>query len=420
MQQVLHLGLLLASAVSGIHGWQNVVDRQGGGKRHAWGRRRTNEDKDGGAFEAVCPMVQAEYVKFPNGSMGFVHKCPDIWYRNSTIKLKNTDYYQGDNSLEFGGDIKLYNMEGFSEGLGTSNGTAYVENLLIRGEWGFTNTNLVKKKQPTPLAWPYEYMANNISKLHKPQVNAQCTDGTPGPDYPAEECEILKKTSLECPGPEGQRNWCGMVKMKNLRVRMLYRFDLGRVYETVHGDSKDSPSLCRYWDFVYTDSTKAPLPGREDMNLFLSMGDTWYNIASNLVGHVSFDDYPCTPGTGFEDHSCLHRISTNYIYNRDAVPYYVNAGDATLSLPSRLGIYGRATISDCSDERGEGLAGLNCPEVSMDVSLMGTSGGDFSHVSKAAKFKRSYQYWSYDEDLGGSLTAEDLEPPSQCINAMSI
>ena len=117
--------------------------------------------------------------------MGYVHKCPDVWYRNSTIKLKNTDYVQGDNNLERGGYIRLYNMKGFSEGLGTSNGTAYVENLLISGEWGFTNTMfLVGNKQPTPLAWPYEYIANNISKLHKPQVNAQCNDGTPDPDYP--------------------------------------------------------------------------------------------------------------------------------------------------------------------------------------------------------------------------------------------
>ena len=69
---------------------------------------------------------------------------------------------------------------------------------------------------------------------------------------------------------------------------------------------------------------------------------------------------------------------------------------------------------------GMGLAGLNCPEVSMDVSLKGTTGDPFFQVSKAAKLKRSYQYWSYFRNLSGSLTAEDLEPPSQCINAMSI
>ena len=409
-----YAGLQLASTVPQVQGRR--LDQHGGGKRHPLRRVRSNEGK----FEAVCPMAEAAYTTFPNGSTGFVHKCPGVWYRNSTIKMENTDYHQYDNSLAAGGDITLYNITGSSEGLGTSNGTAYVENLLLDGEWGYTNTildNLEEDtKQSTPLAWGYRYIANNISKLHKPHVDAQCFDGTPDSDYPAKECAFLKKTKLECPGPHYQRTWCGMVKMNNLRVRMLYRFDLGRVYETVYGDSKDSPSLCRYWDFVYADSMKAPMPGREDMNLFLSMGDAWYKYASNNVGNITADHFSCAPGTGFEDHSCMHRMNTNYILNKyTTIPYYVNAGGTTLSLPSTLGIYDGM----CSSESGMGLAGLNCPKVSMNVNFMSLDGSDFYQVSKAAKFERSYKYWSY-EKTPGSLTPKDLEPPPQCFHAGSI
>lgn len=415
--QISLLGLLLLAFATQSLGWRTNVDKRSDSSSHTWSRRRTN-NADVKAFKTMCPLSESIYTRTPNGTRRLEHKCPDIWYRNSTIKFRNIDYYQYDNNLNNGGGMTLQNMTAFSEGLGTTNGTAYVENLMISGMWAYTNTIHQSEHQPMPLAWSYPYMVNNVSTLHKPYVDAQCEDGNP--PKPEKDCEFLQKTNLECPGPRGQRGWCGMIKMKNLRVRMLYRFDLGKVFEIVYGDSEKAQPLCRYWDFVYTSSTEAPSPGREDMNLFLSMGDYWYNQANRNVGQISFEDYPCTPNTGFDNSSCFHRFSTTYNNaQRFTSPYNITAGVSTLSLPSALGSYGEGYYQCGVDRQYDGLSGYMCPEVSMDVHLAGLDGSnEWYQISKQTKFRRQYHEWSYGSNLTGSISLEDLEPPAQCAKAI--
>ena len=166
--------LLVLAIAAGSWGSRASANRRGASGSQVLSKGRTDAD----TFESMCPMSENVYTYFPNGSAKAVeHRCPDAWYRASGVEFLNVDYYQYDNNFYNGGGMILQNFTGFSEGLGTSNGTAYVENLVISGTWAYTNTVHQKEVQPMPLVWTFPYMNNNISKVHEPRFNAQCQDG---------------------------------------------------------------------------------------------------------------------------------------------------------------------------------------------------------------------------------------------------